>query len=250
VTKQRNTAADTAADALRTRILGGDLAPGDLLPGERDLSEQLGVSRLTLRSSLARLEAEGLVQSSQGTPTRVLDYRHSAGIDIIEYLARLEHDEDTIPLALFADLLELRRLVAVEMICLVAERASDDELAEARAALDALIAAKGAPEAFMQADLAFARTLVRASHNLAVELLYNTILRVIATSDALRPAFHVNADATLASYEALLTLLGTADPVLVRDPTREALEALDRDTLARLAETASTNDERNQERGR
>ena len=247
MTKLRSpTAAEVAADVLRSRILAGALAPGDLLPGERDLSEQLGISRLTLRSGLARLEAEGLLQSSQGLPTRVLDYRQNAGVDILEYLAKTEGEGGTIPLELLVDLLELRRLVAVEMVCLVAARATEAERSEMRDALDALRDAVSDADAFVQADLAFARVLVRAAHNLAIELLYNTITRVIGTSEALRPVFLINATTTVATYEALLALLESDDAGFIRETTRGALEALDADTLARLGGELETQDETTQ----
>jgi GntR family transcriptional regulator len=44
---------------LRDGIARGDLAPGDRLPGERDLSDRLGVSRMTLRQALSDLESAG-----------------------------------------------------------------------------------------------------------------------------------------------------------------------------------------------
>jgi DNA-binding GntR family transcriptional regulator len=54
------TAVAALTEALRDRILDGDLAPGARIV-ERAVVEQHGVSRVTVRSALSRLEAEGLV---------------------------------------------------------------------------------------------------------------------------------------------------------------------------------------------
>ncbi len=51
---------------LRELILGGQLKPGDKLPAERELAEQLGVGRHTLREGLRRLEATGLLEVKRG----------------------------------------------------------------------------------------------------------------------------------------------------------------------------------------
>lgn len=44
------------------RILGGELAPGTMLPTESDLAEQFGVNRSTVREAIRQLEQEGLVE--------------------------------------------------------------------------------------------------------------------------------------------------------------------------------------------
>jgi DNA-binding transcriptional MocR family regulator len=51
--------------ALRDRISRGEFRPGVRFPGEPTLAAELGVSRVTLRHALDRLEAEGLVERSQ-----------------------------------------------------------------------------------------------------------------------------------------------------------------------------------------
>lgn len=60
---------EAATDAINAMILHGELSPGDRLPTERALVEQLGVSRTVLREALSSLEALGLVET-RGTRGR------------------------------------------------------------------------------------------------------------------------------------------------------------------------------------
>jgi GntR family transcriptional regulator len=57
--------------ALRTRIGEGDLAPGQRLPGLRDLADATGVNVNTARAVYQRLEQDGLIESQQGSGTFV-----------------------------------------------------------------------------------------------------------------------------------------------------------------------------------
>jgi GntR family transcriptional regulator len=56
---------------LRDQILRGGQAPGTLLPGELRLAAEHGVSRVTVRRALDRLESEGLIDRRAGAGTRV-----------------------------------------------------------------------------------------------------------------------------------------------------------------------------------
>ena len=53
-------------DQLRDRILNGGLKPGDRLPQERDLIEQFGVSKGTIREALKALDAQGIIKTRTG----------------------------------------------------------------------------------------------------------------------------------------------------------------------------------------
>jgi len=57
--------------AIRSRIGDGRLAPGDRLPGLRELAESTGVNVNTVRAVYQRLEAQGLIDSQQGSGTFV-----------------------------------------------------------------------------------------------------------------------------------------------------------------------------------
>ena len=61
------------AERLTDRIKTGKLTPGARLPSERELSESLGVNRMTLRQALHLLETQGLLVRRQGAGTYVAE---------------------------------------------------------------------------------------------------------------------------------------------------------------------------------
>jgi DNA-binding transcriptional regulator YhcF (GntR family) len=58
---------------LRARVTGGALAPGERLPGARELAAHVGVNVNTVRAVFARLEEEGLLEVVHGRGTFVAD---------------------------------------------------------------------------------------------------------------------------------------------------------------------------------
>jgi GntR family transcriptional regulator, transcriptional repressor for pyruvate dehydrogenase complex len=78
------------ADILTARILVGDLKPGDRLPPDRILAEQLGVDRTSLRSALSELAGRNIVRAVQGSGVVVLDYREHAGLDFLDAVFGME----------------------------------------------------------------------------------------------------------------------------------------------------------------
>ncbi|MFT5356383.1 MAG: DNA-binding FadR family transcriptional regulator [Polyangiales bacterium] len=238
ITTLKKNASDEAMDTLRRRILSGELKDGSMLPGERELSEQLGVSRLTLRSALASLQAEGLIEKVHGAGNRVLPFRETGGIETVAHLARYAIQRGEVPLDLLNDIMEFRRFVAIQVLGTVTERGTPAELRGLRQQLDLLHDVVDDAPRFMEEDLQFARLLVRATHNLAMELLYNTALRVLRASPGFEAVFSVNARETLRVYERLLAMIGDRDPERVQALARRVLEPLDRKTTDRLAELA------------
>src|SRR5215475_12238855 len=58
-------------DALRMKILRGELASGAALPGTRTLARDLGVSRIVVLTAYEQLTAEGYIEASVGAGSRV-----------------------------------------------------------------------------------------------------------------------------------------------------------------------------------
>jgi GntR family transcriptional regulator, transcriptional repressor for pyruvate dehydrogenase complex len=57
---------ELVVDQIRRAIQLGRFGPGDKLPSERELSQQLGVSRTTLRGAMRVLQGEGLIEITRG----------------------------------------------------------------------------------------------------------------------------------------------------------------------------------------
>lgn len=71
------------ADKLVSQIESGELSPGDRLPAERELSEMLGINRMTLRRALRVLESQGLVLRKHGVGTFVGEPKIDRQMDVV-----------------------------------------------------------------------------------------------------------------------------------------------------------------------
>ena len=226
------------ADRIREDILTGRHPAGEHLPSERELSTTLGVSRLTLRSALARLETEGLVRTVHGAGNLVLAYREHGGVELLGHLAALALQGRDVPIRVLGELLELRRAIAIEALGLAAERGSDEELRGLRAHVLAQRGLMKNSRDYMEADLGFARKVVRATHNIAFELAYNTVQKAMGDNPALELAYFANAEQTLHVYERLIDLMEKREPERVRRVTDHLLSRLDRRMLELVSRMA------------
>jgi GntR family negative regulator for fad regulon and positive regulator of fabA len=96
---------DYAENAIVTSILDGTFPPGSVLPGERQLAEQLGLTRPTLREAIQRLTRDGWLTVSHGKATLVNDYWTEGGLNVLSKL--VEHKE-ALPPDFVTHVLEVR----------------------------------------------------------------------------------------------------------------------------------------------
>ncbi len=120
-------ASDTARQFILSRIFTGELGPGDRLPNERELSAQLGISRLTLREALKSLETAGYLVTKVGAQggTRVSDAQ--ALTRCFDEWLRAQGER-------LKDLLETHGIIEVAIASLAAERRTETDLRAMEAA--------------------------------------------------------------------------------------------------------------------
>ena len=151
---------EQAASRIRDFILGRGLKPGDRLPTERALAEQLQVSRTVVREAVKALQAKGLVSVQTGSGTYVAEVTPGSVSDLWElalYVQPLEERE--------RKLQEMRRIVETEIAVLAAARATAESIAELTILHARQTASLGDKATFIQTDLDFHQALARATRN-------------------------------------------------------------------------------------
>lgn len=149
-------------DDLGRRIVRGEVQPGDTLPQEPSLCEELGVSRTVVREAVKVLTAKGLVDSRPKRGTVVRPDRSWNMLDAEVLQWRTEADPGGQHLA---HLTELRLAVEPAAAAMVASRASDAELARIAEAFQAMVDSVASVEKFLDADLRFHVEVLHASGN-------------------------------------------------------------------------------------
>lgn len=231
----RSTVVDAVAERIRGEILSGRLQPGARLPSERELALALGINRLTLRAALGRLEAVGLVATRHGAGTLVTSWRERAGLDALGALAGVFQPDDPASLELLGSILELRRILAAEAIALAAERHTPEDLEEIERIAAGQQANAGDPIALARGDISFQRAIIRASGNVAFELILNSFARFPDEHPELVCKLYERPEQTLANYPLIVAILRARDTNRAREVVRKTLETADADLLARQA---------------
>ncbi|HEY4189940.1 MAG TPA: FadR/GntR family transcriptional regulator [Candidatus Limnocylindrales bacterium] len=143
------------------RIVRGELAVGEILPEQGELSRLLGVSRTVIREATKVLAAKGLVESRSKRGTVVLprsDWR-LLDPDVLAWVTESGLDPEFVQ-----DTFEVRRIIEPAAARLAAERATPEELAAIEAPFEAMAAATD-EASYVEADTRYHAMLVAATHN-------------------------------------------------------------------------------------
>ncbi|MBL0370555.1 FadR family transcriptional regulator [Rhizobium sp. KVB221] len=153
--------ADEAVRQIELLLLDGVLSSGDRLPSERDLAEQLDISRPVLREALKELENRQLIVSRHGGGTYVADLIGQVFSKPVAQLVS-RHDRAT------RDYLEYRRELEGHASELAAQRATpaDRERLSSIFAKMKELHERGDPEGELDADVELHNAIGEAAHNL------------------------------------------------------------------------------------
>lgn len=215
-TISKQSLADAVFQQLSERILQGQLPPGEMLPAERILAEQLGINRGAVREGLKRLQQAALVVIRHGGATQVLDWRENAGLELLPELLLSADGELNVEAA--QGIMLLRSTLA-PAIAAAAAAQPDETLAQSlESHCQTLADATNASER-QSAALSFWSCLVSGSGNIAYRLAFNSMHRTYAQiQDLLTEILDVE-------FRDIASLQGIAQAIRQGDPAMAAQQA-------------------------
>ncbi|MFQ0815265.1 GntR family transcriptional regulator [Brucella anthropi] len=205
------------ADRVRNLIQDGQFPAGSRLPAERELAQQLGVSRPSLREALIALEIAGNVEIRMGSGIYVSaepekrPFSHGASIG-------------ESPL----EIMQAREMVEGSVVVTACARMTPERLAELRATIDAMKLNVDAGRKAMELDRQFHLLIAEQSGNSVLVRIVRDLFdeRHSPLTSHIRTRFETNDTwaLALAEHEAIYAALEARDPLQAQAAMRTHLD--------------------------
>jgi len=156
---------------LGVRIVSGQLQPGDALPREEALAEEMDVSRTALREAMRVLSAKGLVEARPKVGTRVREERYWQQLDADVLAWRCASMP---PTDFVQKLAQMREIFEPAAAAFAARRRDAAQLKELETAYRAMEAARNSDE-WAEADLQFHEAVLVATNNELMISLFSVV---------------------------------------------------------------------------
>jgi GntR family transcriptional repressor for pyruvate dehydrogenase complex len=214
----------TVTELVAKRLLGliasGALKPGDRLPPERELAQQLNVGRTTVREALKLLTLGGLLEARRGDGTYVRQEFTSLLSQQVQWPLLLHGDEIEM-------IFEVREALEVKTARLAAERATAEEI-ERIAVFRQLQAIAGRDiERETELDMVFHEAIAGAAHNMLLSRLMISLHDILRQYIALSNEMTDRLDTTMSEHAAIY------EAIVARDADAAGQAMLDHLVLSR-----------------
>ncbi len=228
----RETLADRLQEQLKRQMLSGRLAPGAVMPSERELREVFGVGRTTVREALQGLVSSGFLTRESGR----LIVQHPTDISprMLDLAARASD-------ASVQQVFDVRKLLEIHAAGLAAANRTTDDLAEIAACLGRMDTQDEAQ--YHTADRSFHCAVVRASQNTILAELYEAGVGLFFRKPAFWRVFTRAPEQRHrvgSGYEGHLQIhdaIARQDADLAREQMRRHLQQVEQSLLAVMHET-------------
>lgn len=195
-------------DQICNAILAGQLKTGDKLDRERDLAEQFGVSRPTVREAIMCLREAGVVTVKRGPGGGVFVQNESLPPELLSTATMARRDAEAT--------LEARWAVEVMVVELAAERATAEDLEFLEEALRSFTAGPQTAAQFVSADTKCHLGVARAAHNARLYNIMEALMKDVYVALEMVPSTAEAFDMAIHSLRPVLDALAVHDAAAAR----------------------------------
>jgi DNA-binding FadR family transcriptional regulator len=200
------------ANLISQEIAAGRLKPGDQLPTEQVLATSLGVSRNVVREAVARLRADGMVESRQGVGAFLARTAPAATLRI--------DPESLRDIGEFQSVFELRAILEIRAAGLAAERRRPQAMRQLKGALERMRGSEKWERGGVDADLDFHRAVAAATGNAylvkVASFVSEQVRESIAKTRQRAGAIAQIVDVTIAEHAAIYAAICEGSPSRAR----------------------------------
>lgn len=202
---------DTIAEQLLDAIVTGKFAEGDLLPSERELGEQFGVSRTVIREAIRALTTRGVAEVQSGRGVRVVELDAGPVTAAMSLLVRSGEID-------FTKLHEVRTVLEHHTAGLAAERGTEQDHINLEKAMRQLAEAdiEQDLEAASLLDVEFHRAIAKAAHNKLFLVLLDSISAALLENRRATLAMPHNPARVFAEHQHVIDAIKRQDPAAAR----------------------------------
>jgi len=151
--------ADEVYEALLAKITAKEWKVGDKVPSESQICKEYGVSRISARSAIQKLQAQNLIVTKPGKGSFVTSNHIGENMIAmsVEKMDLSQHE--------YRYVTELRRAIEFTSIDLMCKYGTEEDFAALEEALNAMRASGSDTKKYVKADFAFHMALIKGSHN-------------------------------------------------------------------------------------
>ena len=216
-------------------IQQGVLKPGERLPSERVLAEQLQVSRSSVREAIRSLELQGLVISKRGSGTFInTDNLESM---VAPIASTLTSGADT-GVDNLKHIFEMRHMLEPQIAALAAQRANPQEVAELGSILEEQVRQIASGGTGVDADTSFHFAMASATHNSALVKVVSAVEDILRRSRDQSLQEPGRPQRSLASHREILSMIQTRDAEGARRAMEYHLTAVEPENVSSFQPSA------------
>jgi GntR family transcriptional regulator, transcriptional repressor for pyruvate dehydrogenase complex len=157
-------------DQIEGLISNGKLKPNTLLPSQKELAIQFGVSRTVIREAMRILETKGLIEVNRGFGAKILQLSTRQIIKPLEFILRTESGGIR-----FDDLHQVREILEVEIAKLAAAKATELDITRLKQLMIVMNESVNNPMFFAETDADFHAEIAKSTQNPLLFLFSETI---------------------------------------------------------------------------